>query len=300
MKETVLISGGSGTLGSRLTELLFNKGYNVTHLSRSPSKGPIKTYLWDINKQAIEEEAVETADYIVHLAGAGIADKRWTESRKKEIIDSRVDSANLLYKAVEKTKNKVKAFISSSAVGYYEDKGEKWLSEDAPPGDGFLGKSCTLWEGAANQFENLNKRVVILRTGFVLDKNEGFLPPIKKSLDFMLAPYFGDGKQYQSWIHIDDICRMYIYAIENESMKGTYNAVAPTPERNKDFVNKVKNALGKNGIPAPAPRTLLRILFGHMADSLLFSAKVSPQKVIDQGFNFKYTELEPAVRSIYR
>ena len=295
-QETVLITGGTGLIGSRLTEMLQNRGYRVTHLSRTPSTGPITTYTWDIERQTIDAEAISTADYIIHLAGASIADKRLTEERKKVIISSRVDSAGLIYNHLQQQQNEVKAFISASAVGYYGDRGEKVLHEDDEPGEGFLSETAIEWEKAAWKFEKIGKRVGIVRIGFVVSSKGGAMPEIIKPMKFGVDGYFGSGKQYYPWIHIDDTCRMFIYILEN-GLTGVYNAAAPYPVTNKELVKTTKEALGKKGFLLPAPRVALSIALGELADGLLYSANVSSEKIRAEGFEFKYPDLKKAIQT---
>lgn len=299
MKEKVLITGGTGLIGNRLTEVLFNRGYEVMHLSRTPSNGPVKTFVWDIEKKELDIESIKEADYIIHLAGAGLADKRWTDKRKEVIISSRVDSANLLYQSIEQHPNKIKAFISASGISIYGDRGSELIQESDPPGEGFLSETAVKWEAAAEQFKVLNKRVVIIRTGLVLSAKEGIMPPLKKSLNFGLDPYFGDGTQYYSWIHLDDLCAIYIKAIEDENMSGVYNGVAPEPKTNEQFVREIKDVLNRNAFVISAPRLGLRIFLGEMANVLLMSNNVSSQKLQSEGFIFQYPHLKEAVRSLY-
>lgn len=299
-KETVLITGGSGLVGSRLSQLLMEEGYNVIHLGRKKSRnGSILTYLWDLDEKTVEVEALLRADHIVHLAGAGVADARWTDERKKEIISSRVDSAQLLFDELKKLQLKPISFISASAVGYYGNTGATLVSEDAEPGNDFLAEVCIAWENAANLFEELGSRVAILRTGIVLSEKGGALPKTAAPVKFGIGATLGDGTQYVPWIHIDDLCRQYIYAIKNDKVKGAYNATAPQPVTNKEFTESIADALGKKTINAPAPAFVLRLAMGEMADAVLGGQRTSSMKMQEAGFTFNYPQIYPALKDIF-
>lgn len=299
--ETVLISGGSGLVGTRLTERLLHKGYKVAHLSRS-AEGPkqVEVFTWDVEQGVLDEEAVTHADHIIHLAGAGIADKRWTDDRKKEIINSRVKSAELIIEKLKQTGHRPKSFISASAVGYYGDRGHHFMTEEDKPGKGFLSQVCVAWEDAVQPTADMGIRLVIMRTGIVLSSRGGALVEIAKPVNFHLGSYLGDGNQYYSWIHIDDMCSMYIQAIENASYTGVYNAVGPDPKRNKVLTKAVADAKQKSAVMLPAPEFALRLALGEMADTVLDSTRVSSEKIEKAGFKFQYSDLSSALQDIYQ
>lgn len=298
--QQVLITGGSGLIGSRLSQLLLEKGYKVSHLSRSNRrKNGIEVYQWDIEKGIIEEGAIDTADYIVHLAGAGVADKRWTDHRKKVIINSRIDTANLLYEYLQKTPNKVKAFIGSSGISYYGDSGKEVKTETAAKGRGFLSDVTEVWEKATFKMNKLDLRTVAIRTGLVLSQKDGVLTKLALPVKFGIGNYFGDGQHYYSWIHIDDLCNIYIKAIEDESMQGVYNGVAPNPVTNKDFVLTIAKALGRPKFAVPVPEFALRLALGEMADAVMEGIKVSSEKIEGEGFVFGFPKLLGALEDIY-
>ena len=238
---TVLITGGTGLIGTALTKELLNKDYNVIILTRSPEKYSNTSRLsyagWDIEKQTIDKNAITKADYIIHLAGAGVADKRWTTKRKNEIFESRTKSSELIVKVLKENANAVKGVVSASGIGWYgssspsDGKGtEKYpFTEIDPSAEDFLGTTCQAWEASIDPVVSLGKRLVKFRTGVVMSKEGGALKEFKKPLRFGLATILGNGKQVMSWIHIDDLVHLYIYAIENEKLQGVYNAVAPLP-----------------------------------------------------------------------
>lgn len=298
--ETVLITGGSGLVGTRLSQLLLEKGYNVIHLGRKKSRsGNVLTYQWDIKNQTIEVEALLRADHIIHLAGAGVVDSRWTDERKKEIISSRVDSANLLFAELKKLQLKPISFISASAVGYYGNTGSTLITEDAEPGNDFLAEVCIAWENAAKQFEEIGSRVVIMRTGIVLTSKGGALPKTAAPIKFGIGATLGDGTQFVPWIHIDDLCREYIFAIKTEKVKGIYNATAPQPVTNQELTESIGDALGKKTINAPAPAFVLKLAMGEMAAAVLGGQRTSSMKIQDAGFSFKYPQVVPALKDIF-
>ncbi|MCB0631152.1 MAG: TIGR01777 family oxidoreductase [Saprospiraceae bacterium] len=297
---TVLIGGGSGLVGSRLSQLLTEKGYTVWHLSRSPGKDdPYRTFAWDTKKGYIDQSAVEGADYVVNLAGAGIADKRWTDKRKQLIIDSRVETTQLLQRAIQSTTNAPRAYISASAAGYYGDRDDQILSETDPPGDGFLSASCIAWEKAAAAVSGPDLRNVIIRIGIVLTTEGGALPKMTMPVNFFAGVYFGNGRQWMPWIHINDLCRVFIYAIEQDKMAGIYNGVGPNPERNRDFIDSVAEARNKPVVMLPAPAFVLKLALGEMSHALLDSTRASAEKLAGAGFSFEFPKLREALLDLY-
>lgn len=300
--QTILIAGGTGLVGSRLSDLLTEKGYKVTHLSRraNPS-AKYKTYQWDLNKNHIEEAALQKANVVINLAGAGIADKRWTAARKQLIIDSRVKSNELLANLLPNYPN-IKTYISASAIGYYGDRpADEVLKENASPGQtGFLAESVKAWEASIQKVAATDIRTVILRIGIVLSTKGGALEKLLIPFNFWMGTYFGDGKQVYSWIHIDDMCRQFIKAIENNEMNGTYNGVAPKPVSNKVFTELAAKAIDKSAAILPAPTFAMRLAMGEMADVVLTGSNVSSEKIEKVGFVFEFPELEGAIRDLVK
>jgi uncharacterized protein (TIGR01777 family) len=299
--ETVLMTGASGLIGTHLTPLLQQKGYRVIHLNRSISKGStVATYLWDVHKQLIDERAVKEADYIIHLAGAGIADKNWTGERKKEIIDSRTEGIHLLSKTIQQTNTTLKGFISSSAVGIYGAvTTEKIYSETDLAAPDFLGITCKLWEGAAEMIAKLDIRVCKIRTGVVLSEKNGALKKMATPIRFFIGSPLGTGKQYVPWIHIDDLCNIYLKAIEDEKMQSVYNAVAPEHVTNEELTRAIARALHRPLLMPNVPSFLLNILFGEMSVVVLKGSRVSCKKIQDEGFAFKYNKLDDALNNLF-
>ena len=300
MKKNVLISGGSGFIGRHLTALLIAKGYSVSILSRigKQNKGDIFYYKWDVVNQIIDENAVLNADYIIHLAGENIADKRWTAKRKIAIIDSREQSTLLLYSVLKRYNKKLDAFISASAVGIYGAiNGEEICTEDTPPANDFLGYTCQKWENSLDFIENLNIRTVKIRTGLVLGKNEGFLKKLTPLFKYRLGSALGSGKQYMPWIHVDDLCSIYYQAIVNPTMSGSYNAAINDSTTNSVF-SKTLACVFRYSIWLPnVPAFVLKLVMGEMAVIVLTGRRVSSDKIEQTGFKFQFKNLEGALRN---
>ncbi|MBP9213162.1 MAG: TIGR01777 family oxidoreductase [Chitinophagaceae bacterium] len=303
--KTVLITGGTGLVGSRLTELLLARNYHVIVLSRSKKETstPNLSYaIWNVEEQTIDASVFTKTDYIVHLAGAGVADKRWSVSRKKEILDSRIQSSALLVKALQQNSNKVQAVISSSAIGWYGPDpslhSNGFEEVDAPFSD-YLGNTCKLWEESIEPITQQNIRLVKLRTGIVLSTKGGALKEFLNPIKMGIAAILGNGKQIISWIHIDDLCNQFIYAIEHENMQGSYNAVAPNPVNNKILTLSIaKKVKGKFYIPIYVPSFMLKIILGEMSIEVLKSTTVSSKKIEIAGFNFKYKTIDAALSNL--
>ena len=292
----ILISGGSGLIGTRLSFLLKSKGYEVQHLSRKiNSKNSYPTFLWNVEKSDIDDSAFEGVSHIIHLSGAGVAEKRWSKKRKNEILSSRVDSTHLLYKSIKRLKIPLKTFIAASATGYYGAITiDKIFKETDQPGKDFLGNVCELWEKSIHKFKNDNIRTIILRTGIVLSRNGG-------ALEKMTTPVItniGDGKQYMPWIHIDDLCELYIKGIEDKQYNGIYNAVSNEHITNFTFSKRLSKLFRKPFIPFMAPKTLLRLILGEMSTIILNGSRVSAHKIKQAGFKFKFENLDKALKNL--
>jgi uncharacterized protein len=298
MAKTVLIAGASGLVGTRLTALLKEKGYNITSLSRKEdlSKG---IYGWNPEAGTINDVAVKQADIVINLAGTGIADARWTEIRKKSIIDSRVQGAAVLKAAFLRTGKSPECYLSASASGFYGNSGEREMIEtDAPTDETFKVQTCVLWEKAAQEIANIGIRTVIIRIGIVLATEGGALKEIIKPMRFGLGAYFADGKAWYAWIHRDDLCRMFIWAIENQEISGIYNGATPNNVRNIELVKATSKAMNQRAIFVPAPAFVLRIVFGEMADVILDSTKMSVNKIEKTGFKWLFPKLENALKDL--
>jgi uncharacterized protein (TIGR01777 family) len=297
LNSKVLITGGSGLVGKALTALLEMEGYQVYHLSRNKTAKSARQRFWDPNKGVLDAKDVEGFDVIVHLAGAPIAKKRWTASRKKNIIDSRVTSAQLLYNRIRKTQQKPKLLLSASGIGYYGCKTDNHLYvEGDPPGSDFLGRCCVQWEKSAQQFETLGITTCILRTGVVFSRDGGALKQLLPPINYGLGAPLGSGKQHVPWIHIDDLCQMYLHVIKN-NLHGTFNAVAPTTLTNAELTQKIAQLLGKKLWLPNIPAFMLKLMLGEMANMILEGSAVSAQKIVETGFVFQYEKATPALLS---
>ncbi|MFD1314717.1 TIGR01777 family oxidoreductase [Namhaeicola litoreus] len=298
--QRVIISGASGLVGTSLCDLLSKNGYEVCILSRTSNpKSRNRTYVWDIKKGFIEGGALKNVDYIIHLAGAGIGDEKWTDQRKKVIVDSRVDSAQLLFDKCKELNIKPKAFISSSAVGWYGAiTSEKIFDETDPFYDDFLGNTCKVWEDAADQFDALGSRVVKLRTGVVLAKNGGALKKLVPLVKSGFGSAVGTGNQYMPWVHIDDLCQMYLKALKDDKMVGAYNAVTNDFQSNQSFMKTMAKVLGKPFFMPKVPSFLLKIILGEQAVIILEGSRVSANKVLKNGFKFQFPKLGEALKDL--
>ncbi len=300
IKKNILITGATGLVGKALTESLVKDGYNVAILTRNPEKiKNITAFGWDVAKQTIDLKCFDNIDTIVHLAGAGIADERWTAKRKQEIIRSRTQSTALLYQAIKENKFPVKNFISASAVGFYGNSGAEILTETSANGTGFLADCCQQWENAVDEGLALGIRVVKIRIGLILDKNYGALPAIAKPIRYFAGAALGSGKQYMPWIHIDDIVGIFTEAITNQAYAGAFNACAPKSVTNAVFTQAVATRFGRPVWPFNVSAFVLNLILGEMSILPLMSNKTVPEKLMANNFNFKYPKLNDALSAIY-
>jgi len=288
----ILVTGGTGLVGRRLTALLTEKNHEVRILSRNPKNE--NEFKWDFSKGLVDDKAIENIDYIIHLAGAGIADKRWTKERKEVIVNSRVATANLIFDKIKVQNIPLKGFISASGSNYYgAQTTAKVFKESDAVGSDFLGRVCRKWEAAANQFKELNIPVTILRTGVVLSKTGGALEKMRTPI---ISP-LGSGNQYMAWIHIDDLCNLYIKAVE-EDFEGVYNTVSPEFHTSRTFSKTLAKAIKKPYLPIAVPGFLLKLVFGELAIILLHGSRLSSDKISKKGFIFKYQELASALKNL--
>ena len=306
----VLISGGTGLIGKKLTSYLIERNYEVIILTRnkkdSSSNPKILYSFWDIKNQVIDAQVIQKADHIIHLAGAGVMDKRWTEKYKKEIVDSRTKSSELIIKTLRENTHHVKSFVSASAIGWYGADVDPLLQRDGfieldEHDRNFLGETCALWESSVDPVMQSGIRLIKLRTGIVLSNDGGAFKEFRMPLNFGVAAILGNGKQIISWIHVDDICCMYIEAMENKNLSGVYNAVAPVPVTNKKFIlltaEKLRN---KFFIPIHVPTFFLKLFMGKRSIEILKSATVSDKKIKSTGFTFLYPTIESALDDLIK
>jgi uncharacterized protein (TIGR01777 family) len=298
--KSILITGGSGLLGKHLTEELLTQGYLVNHLSRSKGKNPrVKTFLWDVAKGQIDEHCIDGVDTIIHLAGAAIADKRWTDERKREIIESRTKSIGLVYGLMRAKANRVHSVISASGVGYYSDRGDVLLTEESAPAHDFIGSCCIDWEQAVDAGKEFGVRILKFRTGVVLSLHGGALPQLAMPVKIGIGSPLGKGNQWLPWIHHRDVLDMYMLGIADENLKGVYNMAAPQPVTNTEMTRAVAKQLHRPLWAPKVPAFLIKLLFGEMATLVLGSTRTSAQKITDAGFQFKYPDIASALKEIY-
>lgn len=293
MTETISITGASGLVGRHLSMLLKEKGYRVLTLSRNP-KGS-NAFRWDPEHGFLNPEALRQTDHIIHLAGAGIGDSRWTEARKKEILNSRVLGCELLFRKCMESGIPLKTFVSASAVGYYGDGSA--TTEDAPAGEGFLASVCQQWEQAADRFEKAGVRTVKIRTGIVLAADGGILPQMALPVRLGFGFAFGDGKQFIPWIHIDDLCNIYLQALQNEKWSGAFNAVAPEPVTNREFTKVLARFFHKPIWPVSIPAFPVRWILGERSELLLKGSQVHSSRLSES--TFRFTKLGSAVADLF-
>ena len=296
----ILLTGGTGLIGSILTKELLEKGYQVSHLSRTPGKDPqVKTYLWDVDKGEIDDHCIDGVDIIVHLAGAAVADKRWIKKRKQVIIDSRVKSIRLIYELMKTKPHQVKKVISASATGYYGNRGEAILNEENAAATDFLAICCVEWEKAVDEGLTLGLDILKFRTGVVLNKKGGALPQLALPIKLYAGSPLGSGKQWIPWIHWQDVIAMYMFGIENDELTGVYNMTAPQPATNKQVTIAVAKQLRKPLWLPKVPAILLKLLLGEMSVVVLASTRAMAKKIEEKGFKFKYPEITSAIKEIY-
>ncbi|MCF0056647.1 TIGR01777 family oxidoreductase [Dyadobacter sp. CY356] len=301
MAQKVVITGGTGLIGKRLTTLLLKKGYEVAYLSRRKIDIPfVKVFEWDVKNKYIEAGALKNTSYLIHLAGAGVADEKWTEDRKKQIFSSRTDSIELICQKLKQADIRPRSFISASGSSYYgEDTGDIQHTEMSPPGKDFLSEVTIEWEKAADSIKSLDVRTVKLRTGIVLSNDGGAVPKMALPAKFGFGAPLGTGKQWLSWIHIDDLCRLYIECMEKDSWEGAYNAVAFPPATNEDFTKQICKALNKPQWLPNVPSFALRLAFGEMANVVLGSNYVINQRIKDEtDFKYEFPDLLEALKDV--
>jgi uncharacterized protein len=298
MSKKILITGASGLVGTHLTEMLLQKGHQVSHLGRTKKVGKVKSFVWDVEKGELDTEALVGVDTIIHLAGAGVADMRWNEKRKKEILESRTKSSALLYETLKKGNHSIKAVVSASAIGYYGFcLDERIFTEESKPGSDYLAQVTKQWEESVDKISSLGIRVAKLRIGIVLSEKGGALAEMAKPIRFGVGAPLGTGKQYLSWIHIDDLCAMFIKATEDEQMHGAYNAVCDWVS-NEAITKSIAKVLHRPLLLPPVPGFIMKLIVGEMAVIVVNGSKVSSEKIRKTGFAFQYPELSEALRNL--
>lgn len=303
--KNILISGGTGLVGKALTKALLEKGYDVVILTRNRaarSENPkIRYAFWNIEKKEIDANVLQDVDAIVHLAGAGVVEKRWSEKYKQEIKRSRTESSALLMHALSKGNHRVKTVVSTSAIGWYgPDKSNgKPFSEDDEAYTDFLGETCKAWEKSVESCMSMGIRLCIVRTGIVLSPDGGALKEFLKPIKMGIAAILGNGRQIISWIHIRDLCHMYIHLLEKDELSGVFNGVAPTPVSNKTLTLTLARTIRKSFfIPSHVPAFMLKLIMGESSIEVLKSTTVSSEKISSTGFVFIYPTITSALNEI--
>jgi len=301
LTNSVLITGASGLVGSRLTELLTQKGYRVSHLGRKKRTGTIPSFVWNVERGELDAAALQNIDVIIHLAGTGVADKRWNAEHKKDILESRTKSGTLLFEALKNNSHHVKTVISASGIGYYGYQNSPIpLSEESLPGDDFLAQVVVDWEKSVDAIQSLGIRVVKIRIGIVLSGKGGALVEIARPVRLGVGSPLGSGKQMMSWIHLDDTCEIFIKAVEEQSMTGSYNAVAPHPATNQEITRQIGKVLKRPLWLPHVPAFVLRVVVGEMASVVLNGAIISSEKIQMTGFQFQFPQLDKALENLLR
>lgn len=300
MGKKILITGGTGTVGRFLSKLLTDRGHEVALLSRSTnSELPYKIYSWEVKHQTIDPKCIDGVDTIIHLAGAGIADQRWTDHRKKILVNSRTDSIELIYKLLNERSHVVRNVVSASAAGFYSDRGNQILTESDPPAHDFLGECCIAWEKAVDKGVAMGLRVVKFRTGVILDKNSGALEKLAQPIKYGFGAALGDGKQWVPWIHPQDVANMYIFGVEEPLLNGAYNMCSPHPLTNQSLTKAIAKQLKKRLWLPNVPAFALQLALGEMSAVVLGSTRMDVGKIEDAGFKFSYPDITSALQNIY-
>jgi uncharacterized protein (TIGR01777 family) len=300
---TIIITGGTGLIGTALTNYLLAQDHSVIILSRESKASAQKnlSYVkWNVNDHTISPSAISQTDVIIHLAGANVAEKRWTAKRKKEIIESRVKSGELIARSLKKLPHQIHTVISASGIGYYGDNrdSQKAFTETDPPGKDFLASVCQQWESAIEPVQENGLRLVILRFGLIFSRKGGAYAAFRKPFQYSLSAVFGKGEQVMSWLHIEDCVRMIMYAIDSKNLSGEYNAVSPHPVTNKELNYWIGKVTKKNTLPLKMPESILKLVLGGVSAELLKSANVSCQKIEDAGFQYRYPTVRQAIENL--
>lgn len=301
MSRQILITGASGLIGARLTHLLIEQGHRVSHLSRSKKDGAIPTFVWDVKNKYLDPEALKGVDTIIHLAGAGVADKRWNEKSKKEILESRTHSTRLLCEKLREYNSDIKNVICASAIGYYGfTMSDKLFTEESEAGSDFLAHVVKEWEAEEDKISALGLRVAKIRIGVVLSEKDGALAQMALPVKLFVGSPLASGKQYLSWIHIDDLCGIFIKAINDDHLNGAYNGVAPHPVTNEEMTKAMAKVL-KRPLWAPnVPAFVLKLVVGEMANIVINGSNVSSAKIENAGYQFKFPNLNEALKDVLK
>ena len=303
MSKRIIVTGATGLIGRKLVNALMQRGYNVVVFSRSVNKAktifpnPVEIVEWDYLKPEFWKSNLENSDAVVHLAGINLFAKRWNDNFKKEVIRSREVSTRNLVEAIKTCSNKPEVFISASGIGYYGDSGDDVLTEESTAGNDFLAEVCKVWESESQKASKYGIRNIQIRTGLVLSPEDGALKQMLPVFKLFIGGPLGNGKQWASWIHIDDIVGIYIHAIDNAKLKGAINAASPNPVKMKEFAKTLGHVLNRPSL-FPVPKFALKLVVGEAAEVVTASQKVDVHKLLDNGYRFKFENLEAALRDL--
>lgn len=296
----ILITGGNGLVGKPLTQALLDQGHQVSHLSRQPSRIPqVRTYGWDVLTGQIDARCLDGVDTIIHLAGADIAAEPWTAERKYELVSSRTESIRLLYRLMSQRTHSVHSVISASGIVYYGDRGDEELTEQSGPATDFLADCTRKWEAAVDEGKALHLRVVKFRTGVVLTKAGGALPALAQPVKAGYGAPIGTGRQWVSWIHLQDVVGLYVMAVTNSSLEGVFNQTAPQPVTNWQLVNALAQQFHQSLWMPATPRFLLKMIMGERSSFVLSSINATPSAFLQEHYRYAYPTIQEALSSIY-
>ena len=288
----IVIAGASGLIGKALSKHLKTKGHEITPLSRKEGK-----FHWNPEKEEVDLSLLEEKDVIINVSGENISSGRWTANKKERILSSRLNASTLLRQAIKKLNHPPKVFINASAIGFYGSTGDLVVDEETPPGEDFLADVCKQWEAAVFPVEKLPVRIVIPRIGMVVSRDGGVLEKVKLPFSLGLGGVIGSGQQYMSWIDLQDVCQIFEFLIQTETLFGPVNLVSPNPVTNREWTESLGKILHRPTFFS-IPETLAKIVFGEMADSLLLSStKVYPKALLDSGYVFSRPLLEDSLKA---
>jgi len=292
----ILITGSSGLIGKKLTSFLIQNGHAIKHLSTSQTGENI--FHWNPAQNELDETCLDNTDVVVHLAGANIFSEAWTDNRKKEIVDSRVRGIELIRDACERKGIQLKHFISASGVGYYGDRPNEVVAEESNAGNGFAAEVCEKWEETASTMASCSKNISILRIGIVFAQEGGYLIEMKKLSKYKILAPLGSGRQMISWIHLNDLCRIFSALIEEKIPAGIYNGVSPADISNKELTYLMNKSWGSPKWPIHVPAFILKLILGERAQELIGGQHVSANKILNAGFEFNFPEAKQAIENI--
>jgi uncharacterized protein len=305
MSKKIVITGATGLIGRNLVNALTNRGDEVIVFSRNANNAKsifpnIKSFVeWNYRKPELWKSNIEEVDAVIHLAGVNLFDKRWDDNFKKRIIESREISTRQLVKAIEDCNKKPEVLLSASGIGFYGNRGEDILDENSSAGNDFLAKVCEVWENEARNVEKSEVRNVQIRTGLILSTEDGALKQMLPAFKLFVGGALGNGKQWLSWLHIDDIVGIYLHSIDNKKLSGVVNAASPTPVRMKEFAQTLGKVLNRPSL-FPVPKFVLRLVIGEAAEVVTASQRINSKKLLESDYKFKFEKLEDALKDLFR